>query len=72
MAQRVRPLRRAADIEDRFWRALEEVIPPRTRAHLRNARREVLLAIRELLDYAIARAEAQGSAPRKPRRVKVE
>jgi hypothetical protein len=36
---------------------LDEMIPPSVRGHLRNARKEVLLAVRAMLDYAIARAE---------------
>jgi hypothetical protein len=40
------------------------------RGHLRNARREILLAVRAMLDYAIARAEAP-ARPRNLRRVRV-
>jgi hypothetical protein len=66
----VRPLRRAAEAEDRFWTALDEVIPPPVRGHLRNASKEVLLAVRAMLDYAIARAETP-ARPRSLRRVRV-
>jgi len=71
MAKRTRPFRQAADIEDRFWDALDEVIPPPVRTHLRNARREVLLAVRAMLDYAITRTDP-ASGPRRPRRVRVQ
>jgi hypothetical protein len=70
MVRRLRPFRRAAEVEDKVWMALDEVIPPAVRGHLRNARREVLLAVRAMLDYAIARAETPAE-PRRPRHVRV-
>lgn len=66
----MRPLKRAAEAEDRFWSAVDEVIPPPVRTHLRNARREALLALRAMLDYAIAHAETS-PRPRNLRRVRV-
>jgi len=70
MARRMRPLKQAAEVEDRLWTALDELIPPPVITHLRGARREVLLAIRAMLDYAIAGAKAP-APPRRPRRVRV-
>jgi len=70
MGKRPRPLRRAAEMEDKLWIALDEAVPPGVRTHLRSATKEVLLAIRALLDYAIARAETP-ARPQRPRRVRV-
>jgi hypothetical protein len=70
MVTRGRPLRRAAELEDRFWMALDQLVPSTARTHLRNAQREVLLAVRALLDYAVERTEAPAHAKR-PRRVRV-
>jgi hypothetical protein len=40
--------------------------------HLRNARREVLLAMRSLLDRAIERTEAEPTIKKKTTKIKVE
>jgi len=55
----------------RVARTLRELVPSSARTHLRQARREVLLALRDVLDHAISRAEAAGRA-RRLRRIKVE
>jgi hypothetical protein len=48
------------------------LLPPEGKQHARNARKEVLLAMRSILDAAIARQEA-GPAPRRtPRRVEID
>ena len=70
MAKQPRPFKRAAEMEDKLWFALDEVVPPGVRVHLRSATKEVLLAIRALLDYAIARAETP-ARPERPRRIRV-
>ena len=72
--QRTRRLRpRSAPRLDgaRVARTLNEIVPATARTHLRQARREVLLAIRDVLDHAISRVEAAGRA-KHLRRVKVE
>lgn len=70
MIRRSRPLKRASDLEERFWLTLDEAIPPGVRTHLRSAAKEVLLAIRALLDEAITRAETPAH-PRQPRKIRV-
>ena len=70
MANRVRPLKRASDLEERLWFTLDEAVPPAVRTHLRTAGKEVLLAFRAMLDHAIAQA-ATPARPRRPRRVRV-
>ena len=40
------------------------ILPPEGKQHVRNARKEVLLAVRSVLDAAIAHQEA-GPAPRR-------
>jgi hypothetical protein len=61
----------------RVARALNDLMPPAARAHLRQARREMLMAIRDILEHAIgraqtaARAQAAGQA-RRLRRVRVK
>ena len=66
----MRPLKRASDLEEQLWMTLDEAVPPAVRTHLRSAAKEVLLAIRALLDEAITRAEPS-ARPRPPRRVRV-
>jgi hypothetical protein len=70
MAKQPRPFKRAAEMEDKLWLALDEMVPPGVRTHLRSAAKEVLLAIRAMLDYAIARAETP-ARPERPRRIRV-
>jgi hypothetical protein len=68
---RLRPLRRAAAWEDRFWRALEHAVPREAHAHLQTARREILLAVRSAIDEMAAggAAKAPRARPRgSPRR----
>ena len=64
-----RPLRRAADWEDRFWGALQGAVPQEVRAHLRGARKEVLLAVRAVIDETLTGSQAapsgRGGRPRK-------
>jgi len=66
-----RPFRALAEAEDRFWDAMDHVVPSNVRHHLTNARREFLLAIRATIDSAIERVDG-GAAPRRPKRVKVQ
>jgi hypothetical protein len=40
------------------------ILPPEGKAHVRNARKEMLMAVRSVLDAAIERQE-QGPAPRR-------
>ena len=47
------------------------IVPEATRGHLRTARKEVLLALRSLLDKAIERAEAAEKTKAK-KRTKIE
>ena len=49
----LRPFRRAAAWEDRFWRVLEGAVPQEVRAHLRNARQEILLAVKAVVDETV-------------------
>ncbi|GEM_PF-4405138 len=57
----------------RVARALGDLVPPAARAHLRRAGREVALAVRHILDHAIARAQtAVRGRGRGLRRVRVE
>lgn len=65
---RIRPLRRAALWEDRFWRTLEGAVPREVRAHLRNARQEILLAAKSVIDGAAARSERASRRAAKPGR----
>ena len=50
----------------RFWG-----LPDTTRQHLLAARKEILLALRDMLDRAIERKEKGGRAPRR-KRTKIE
>jgi hypothetical protein len=50
---------------------INELVPLSARTHLRQARREVLLAVRDVLDHAIGRLETAARA-RRLRRVRVE
>jgi len=65
----LRPFRRAAAWEDRFWRVLEGTVPHEVRAHLRNARQEILLAVKAVVDETVARSEGRAAKPpaRKPK-----
>ena len=47
-------------------------LPSDTRQHLLNAKREVLLALRSLVDSAIERAEAQAEGRDSRRRSRIE
>lgn len=71
MVRQMRPLKRASDLEERLWMTLDEAVPPVVRTHLRSAGKEVLLAIRAMLDHAIEQAGTSGR-PRRPRRVRVQ
>lgn len=48
------------------------ILPPESKDHLHNARREVLLAARSVLDAWIERLERPESARRTPTRIEVE
>ena len=65
----LRPFRRAAVWEDRFWRVLEGTVPHEVRAHLRNARQEILRAVKAVVDETVARSEGRAAKPppRKPK-----
>lgn len=65
----IRPFRRAAAWEDRFWRVLEGAVPSEVRSHLRNARREILLAARTIIDDIAEKAEQRPArtGTRKPK-----
>lgn len=65
----IRPFRRAAAWEDRFWRVLEGAVPTEVRSHLRNARREILLAARTVIDDIVEKTERR-DAPTRARRPK--
>ncbi len=64
----LRPFRKAAAWEDRFWRVLEGAVPAEVRTHLRNARQEILLAVKAVVDETVAGSGggASGKATRKP------
>jgi hypothetical protein len=55
-SSQIRPLRKAAGWEDRFWRTLETAVPSDVRRHLRTARTEILLAVKSVVDDAAARS----------------
>jgi len=65
---RIRPLRRAAEWEDRFWRTLEGAVPREVQSHLRNARREILLAVKSVVDETVARSERASRGAARPTR----
>jgi hypothetical protein len=71
--KQVRRVRRRAETarQARVARALNDLMPPAARAHLRQARREMLLAVRDILDHAITRAETTVRA-RGLRRIRVK
>ncbi len=69
--RRPRPHRGRGADGTRVARALGDLVPSTALGHLRQARREVLLAVRDVLDHVISRAEGAGR-PRRLRRVKVE
>lgn len=48
------------------------LVPGPARGHLIEARKEVLLAFRDLLDRAISRAEEKAEAAHRPRKVEVK
>ena len=61
------------DTEEGFTLRLKpfHLMPDSTRGHLVAANKELLLALRSVLDEAIARAEERGRPPRRPRKVEV-
>ena len=67
-ASRIRPLRRAAAWEHRFWQALEAAVPGDVQSHLRTARTEILRAVKSAADEAVARSERATRGPRQSRR----
>lgn len=48
------------------------LLPAEGKQHVRNARKEMLLAARSVLDAAIARQDAAQAARRRPSRVEIE
>ena len=55
----------------RFKSLQFQLLPDSTRQHLRSARKEMLLALRDMLDKAIERAEEAGGKKER-RRTKIE
>ena len=55
----------------RVARTINELVPLSAWTHLQQARREMLLAVRDVLDHAIARLETAARS-RRLRRVRVE
>lgn len=53
--RRHRRARRTATGERRFWRIVGSKVPAEVRVHLGRARREILLAVRAVVDGAVAR-----------------
>jgi hypothetical protein len=48
------------------------VLPPEGKEHVRNARRELLLAARSMLDACIERVERGATVRRTPTRIEIE
>jgi hypothetical protein len=48
------------------------ILPPEGKEHMRNARKEALLAMRSILDAAIERQEAGPSSSRRPQRIEID
>ena len=48
------------------------LLPESARGHVLAAKREWLLALRSVIDEAVARVEERGRAPRRPRKVEVK
>ncbi len=48
------------------------ILPPEGKQHVRNARKEMLLAVRSVLDAAIERQERGTAIRRTPTRIEVE
>ena len=48
------------------------ILPPEGKDHLRSARREVLLAVRSVLDGWIERVESAPPAARRPTKIEIE
>jgi hypothetical protein len=69
-ATRIRPFRRAAAWEYRFWRALEGAVPQDLQSHLRIARTEILRAFKSVVDNAVTRSERVARGPRRSARRK--
>jgi hypothetical protein len=69
--RKVRPFGALAEAEERFWEAMEQAVPQEVRGHLTTARRELLMAVRTMVDHTLSRLEGEPQ-PRKPRRVRVK
>jgi hypothetical protein len=54
-------------MSERSRTAMNSVVPPETRQHLRAAGREQLLAVRSLLDYWIGRLRDEPEKPESSR-----
>lgn len=48
------------------------ILPPEGKEHVRNARKEMLMAVRSALDAAIERQEAGPASARRPQRVEID
>lgn len=48
------------------------MLPPEGKQHVRNARKELLLAVRSVLDRAIDLQEKGGRARRQPTKIEIE
>ncbi len=57
----------------RFKPGVDKIVPEEMRRHFKEARKDILLAMRSLLDAAISKAEkAEKQAPEQPTRIEVE
>ena len=68
------PLCSLYQAQDAFQKGIEECVPVEVSAHLNRAARELLLAVRALLDKGLENlvSEAKPGSRRKAQRVKVE
>jgi hypothetical protein len=48
------------------------ILPPEGKQHVRNARKEMLMAVRSVLDAAIERQEAGPATQRRAQRVEID
>ena len=67
LERRLDDLEDRRSLSDRSRTAMNSVVPPETRQHLRAAGREQLMAVRSLLDYWIARLRDEPEKPESSR-----
>lgn len=75
--ERIRALEeQLRELQERHERSprgmIERLVPRETRAHLRAARREQLLAVRSLIDEAVKRTEEGAERPRRGTSVRID